>query len=395
MKKNAPVRRWPLSAILTAAAFIAGLSTGKVEPAARGTASSVLRKTSVVDFAAPAGPVTRDPDSEYREAVARMGERPGSEAGYDAILRMLMQWVAADPQAALAYVKNHYDARHRSAFLSSMLGEWAGKDGRAALDWTTTNLPHDYVQYDAVLSAIGKNDPHAAWRYAGELAANEEPQNAPSIYVSALRGIIYDGNYQQAAGLIANVQLPGTGDKSDLSGILASQWGLYDPTNAAQWAAALPMDTGLSLYRRQSLVNLGVAWAQSDPQAAADFALQLPAGVDRQNMLTTALAPWAASQPDQAAQWLNQTPPDPNLNLVVQSLASSPNVVDADPGAAIAWANAITDDDPVRLQTLSIIMMRWMAEDPEAAQNYLNNSTDLSPDIVAALKRHLNLNAGN
>jgi hypothetical protein len=396
MDKNLLGWRFWVSLILIVIAFAAGFSTAlaKYQLAQSAAADAFSQKPSVGTASADGeNPSVRIGEKSLNR-LQGIGDHPDSEVKYDVILEVLMKWASVDPEAALNYVRDHYDPRHRSAFLSSLLGMWSEKDGRAALDWTTKNLPHDYTHYDAVLSTIGKTDPEAAWRYAGELAAKEEPQNVPAIYVSALRGIVYAGNYKQAAGFIANVQMLG-GDKSDLSGILAGQWGLYDPDQAAQWVATLPTDSGINLYRRQALVSLGVSWAQSDPLAAANFAIQLPPGVARQNMLATSLDSWATEHPDEAAQWLNQSSANPDLKFVVRSLATSPKMIDSDPSEAITWANTIQDDEPVRLQTLTLIMNRWIANDSVAAQKYLDNSNDLSPEMLAKLKKNLNLNSDN
>lgn len=358
------------SAILAVAAFVAGFSTtmaksARTEREGAAISSREPGTSGMVPVVAAA-----DSDFGWREAVQRMGEHPGSEAGYDDLLKMLLQWEAVDPRAAVEYVAKHFDVRHRNAFLSALLAKWAAQDGEAAVEWVTKNLPHDYTQYDAVLSAMGRMDAQSAWRAAQKLAGQEDNTTAQAIYVSALRGIIYNGNYAQAAGMIANLQLPAGGEKYDLSSLLAGQWGLYEPSNAAQWAVALTGND--SLYGRQALASVGVAWSQSDPEGVANFAMQLPAGVTKQNVLTTALDSWAANNPGEAANWINQYPPDPDLDFVVRSLATSPQLVDGDPTLALTWADSIFDG-AIKRQAMNIIMDRWMANDPAAANAFVNN----------------------
>jgi hypothetical protein len=371
----ASTSRFLASTVLLIAAFVAGFS---MTLAKRGTSVRMATFVSSPRRIVPnsvATMVAADPDSAYCAALEKIGSRPDSETQYDDILKVLLQWAAVDPATALGYVQKHYDPRHRNSFLYAMLAQWAEMDGRAALDWVTTYLPHDYTQYDAVLSTIGRNNPAAAWLDAQQLAVQEDKANAQSIYASALRGIVYAGNYAQAAGLIENLQMPPGEEKYDLSSLLAGQWGLYEPAKAAQWALTLPDDN--SLYGRQALVSLGVSWSQSDPQAAANFAMQLPSGVARQNMLATALDSWAADNPGQAATWINQYPPDPDLDMVVRSLSTSPQLIDSNPALAIDWADSIFDE-AIKGQTLNIIMNQWTANDPAAANQYLNNLTGAS-----------------
>ncbi|HEX9046086.1 MAG TPA: hypothetical protein VF988_03590 [Verrucomicrobiae bacterium] len=321
----------------------------------------------------PAELVRPNPAQPWRQAIENRGERPGSEVAFDDILGRLLQWAATDPAGALNYVRQHYDPRHRSAFLSALLAQWAAKDGQAALEWVSTNLPHDYTQYDAVLAAIGKADPQGAWSAAQQLAAHEDKSTAQGIYVSALRGILYTGNYAQAVQLVDKLQISGGAEKYDLSSLLAGQWAVYEPAKAAEWALTIPGGDD-NLYRQQALVSLGVAWSQSDPEAAANFALQLPAGVTRQNMLATALDSWAAENPCAAATWLNLNPPDPDMDMVVRALASSPKLVDADPNLAITWANTIFNE-AIRGQTLNLIMDRWDSRNASANQELSDASS--------------------
>jgi len=386
--KTRPFWRYFPSAILMAAAFVAGLCSTPAKHRQSTQDTSGLVPISPHSADGFAGGLRESKKEDFLTAVESKGTRLDSEAGYANLLKSLMQWVAADPQAAREYVRTHYDPRHRNAFLSDMLAAWAGKDPQAALDWVMKNSPHDYTQYDAVLTKIGEKDPDMAWRCAGQLLANEAGLNGQSIFVSALRGIAYTGNYQKAAALIANLQMPGGQQKYDLTGFLAGEWGLYDPAAAAQWVASLPDDGGMD--RQQALVSLGVSWAQSDPEAAADFAVQLPPGVTRQNMLATALGSWATNNPEQAAAWLNQYQADPDLDMVVRSLASSPNMIDADPNAAVGWASTITDN-AIRLQTLNLIMNRWMSEDASSAESYLQTATNLPAATLAKLRSNFNV----
>jgi len=375
-------------------AFVAGRFTARGRPdQIRETATPAEFTRSAADEldANRAALVGIGSDGDYLEGLKAIGERPESEASYDDALKFLLKWVGVDPLSALEYVRAHYDPRHRNAFLSSLLAAWAGKDAAAAWAWTTQNLPGDHTQYDAVLSTIGRSDPETAWRYATEAADKEGRPHDQSVYVSALRGIIYAGQYEQAAGLIANLSL-GPGEETyDMTGFLAGEWARYDPAKALAWATQLPGDGSLS--RQQALVNLGISWARSDPQAVADFALQLPPGVTRLNLLSTALDSWITDHPDQVATWLNQNQPngfDPDFNLVLMSLASSSKIVDANHNLAICWANAI-DDDVARIQALNRIMTRWMATDAMSAESYLDTTADLSPQDIAQLRRNLNI----
>ena len=364
---NVPFRSL-VGAALGGAAFLVGFLT--VSPVAQPPMATGVAGADHLSSAS-----TRDGKkalSPAAEKIAGLLSGAPSELRYDAVLQALLQWGAGDPRAALDYTRHHFDPRHRNTFLSSLLAAWAAREPQAAWQWVKSSLPGDHTQFDAVLSTIGKTNPDLAWQDAREGTAQMAQKRDQSLYVSALRGILYQGGYEKAAALINALPLSPDGQKYDLTSILGGEWARFEPQQAAQWITRQPGDAN-SFDRQQMLVSLGLSWAQSDPQAAAAFAAQLPPGVARQNMLAVALNGWATNHPDEAAQWLNQYPNDPELDYVVRSLATSPKVIDASPDQALAWANTMSDED-LRLQTLKIIVDRWMTKNFAAAKTYVQNA---------------------
>jgi len=298
---------------------------------------------------------------------------------------VILKLATTQPATALAYIKDHLIPQHQSALFSKVLAIWAKSAPQEAWNWVCQKMPDDYTQYDAVLSEIGKANPDTALRFATELAGKKDAKHTQTIFVSALRGIVYSGNYRLATQLIANAQLPPGREEFDLSSFVAGEWGRYNPEEAAQWVKTLPQD---SSSRQWALTSLGVSWAQSDPRAVADFAAQLSPSVGRQNMLSTALSTWAVQQPEEAGAWLNQHPNDPSMDSVVRSMAGSPKLVQDHPDLAVAWANTIFDDD-IRLQTMGLIVTQWMESNPLAANEFLKTTKDLTPEMVEQIRKNL------
>jgi len=382
MSESSPIRCFSLNAILVGLAFVAGFVTAPVKHHNSPSSPATMPPKEQTNIRPARLPTAADEAMDSALAMlGRFGERPNSETAYDEILTILLKWAAVDPTAALEYVRHHFDPRHRNLYLSSILAQWAKSNPQAAWNWATKELPDDYTQYDAVLAEVGRTDPDTAWRFAAELAGQKGPEFAQTIYVSALRGLAYTGQYQKAAELIANTKLPQDSEEFNMSSFLAGEWSRYDPQKAAEWANNLGDGTAA---RQWAMTSLGASWAKSDPQAVADFAAQLPSGVVRQNMMATALGSWATDQPDQVAAWLNQHTYDPDFDQVVRSMAISPKVA-ANPQVAIAWANVIMDDN-IRLQTLNLIMRQWLEQDTEAANAYLKTTTDLSPEMLQQVR---------
>src|SRR5258708_39657811 len=100
-------------------------------------------------------------------------------------------------------------------------------------------MPDDYTQYNAVLAEVGRSDPAMALEFAGQLANEKGRAYAQTIYISALRGLAYTGQYQKAAELIASTRLPQGDVEHDMSGFLAGEWGRFEPAEARLWASSL------------------------------------------------------------------------------------------------------------------------------------------------------------
>jgi len=374
-------RRVLAALVLTLAAFLIGYATATLRP-------DFAEKSAAAVQAATRSKIWADREAQNersRSSLKQLIDHLQSESGYRDLLQKLIAWSKTDPAAALDFVRRYLAREHRNDALSKILADWAARDPSAAWSWTTQKLPNDYTHYDAVLAAVGKTDPATAWRFAAELAAQKPAEFAQTLYVSALRGPISTGNYAEAARLIAAVDLPPGQHPYDLSSMLAGAWGLYEPEAAADWVASLPDDG--SNQRAQALVSLGVSWSKSDPQGAANFAAQLPSGTARQNMLAVALNSWAVSDPEHVGEWLLQYQQHADFDRVVQQVATTPKMADANVGMAIGWADTIISE-PIRIQSLEKIVDRWMKRDPDAAAGYLRNSSDLSPETLDRLRAY-------
>ena len=107
-------------------------------------------------------------------------------------------------------------------------------------------------------------------------------------------------------------------------------------------------------------------------------------------MLATALGAWATASPDQVGAWLVQYQQQPDFDLVVQAVATSPRAIDQHLDLSIGWADTILNDN-VRIQSLEQIMDHWMQRDPAAATGYLQNSSDLSSATLERLRQYFKI----
>ena len=84
-----------------------------------------------------------------------------------------------------------------------------------------------------------------------------------------------------------------------------------------------------------------------------------------------------------AGTWLGQMLPAPELDRPVRSYAMM--VQERDPGAAIAWANTITDDQ-LRGETVSRIGGEWLRRNPDEAKAFLQTQESIPENLQPLLR---------
>jgi uncharacterized protein (DUF2267 family) len=373
---------WFCGMLLLVCAFLLGRSTA---PTIEASMSAPTPATATAHF--PSGDDLPTKEEKLKAELRRKCSQLGNEAAYDKTLETLLRWAALNPAEALAWTRQNFDPLHREVFVSAILTAWVKTNADAAWTWVTTHLPENPTQLDAVLSETGKTDPHRAWKYATDwLQDGSKKDQAQTIYVSALRGLMYTGNYPEALQLVNTAKLAYGQEEFDLTSLVASEWAFYEPGKAVAWLANTPDDG--SFKRQQAMVSLGLSWAQSDPRAAADLAAQLPAGVTRQNMLAVALDAWATAKPNEAGEWLIQHKQHPDFDQVVFAVATSQRTMKQDVHTAIAWADTMLDDD-LRRSALNRIVTNWMGRDPAAAEQFLSTTNELSPESIKSIRENM------
>lgn len=320
--------------------------------------------------------------------IRRIGAAPASAQRFAELKALLIEWAKVDALGALAHVCKNFPKDRQEQLVPDLLSQWAKDNPRAAWEWVIHTAPPTLTQLtlvDAVLSETGKTDAKLAWSLANSIAG-ERPYDAQSIYVSALRGILYQGDYATAVGLLDQAKVPTAEGRYDLTSLIASDWGRYEPEKAATWLMNLPA----GFDRRQALISLSQSWSAVDARAAADFAAHLPPSSERQAMLTTAVDNWVTDRPGEVGEWMLRYKQSPDFDQVIAAVASSEKIVNRDVKTSIEWADTIADRD-VRLQTLTKIMDRWITSDAESAKKFLLSSSELPLEIRNDLRKRFGL----
>jgi hypothetical protein len=298
-------------------------------------------------------------------------------------VRMIEQWAVTAPEAALEYARQNLKGERQSQAVGRVLTSWAKHAPAAAWQWARKQGAGDVRHAQLVMEEMARNAPVVAARYATEFA-HQEPGEARAMAQVAIRGMMYDGNFDAARQFVAAVPLSSSEDQVTLISSLAEQWARHDPEHAMAWARTLPDGPG----RTQALASLGDAWAETDPARAAAFADQLPAGQARQMALQQAVNHWNLTDPTAVNEWMSHATPSPDFDQAVAALASQPGMMQQHVEQSLAWATSISDPS-LRLSTMRDVVADWAIRDRPAAINYIQTAPRLSAETRNALLTHL------
>jgi hypothetical protein len=195
-----------------------------------------------------------------------------------AYLKLVPALVALDPAAAAAWAEAQTNAKWREDLMMVVAQSWAGLDPDAAEDWAANlpNPPGKPRERDNVVSyvafAVAKTDSARAVQVLEDTNINPERREI----------------------LVQN---------------LATQWAdkSSDIQPLTNWLQQMPDGA----EREQLLTRVALAQAQTNPVAAANLvSSSLKPGPGQQNAAMEVLRLWAWSDPDAAAEWVNQFPRD-------------------------------------------------------------------------------------
>jgi hypothetical protein len=320
-----------------------------------------------------------------RARFAELEKLPPSPAREERRLALLVDLVRTNPQEALERAHKIVQPDVRMQALTAVLTEWAKHDPTRAWETVTQNTdPAEGMYVETVLVEIGKNDPTLAEKFASKLA-QQRPEAALEIYISAIRGVLHNGDFERAREILDGVPSEASEARGGLTTFLASQWGRFNPEAAAFWIQTLPPGE----IRDQALLSVDDAWADLDPRAAAQFAVQLPSGQLRQVTIQQAISKWATQDTTSASQWILEHEPHPDFDQAISSVATSNRLLQTNISLALDWAQTIFNDG-TRLQTLSQILSIYAVRDKNAARAYVE-----SAQIPADMKQQLLANLEN
>jgi hypothetical protein len=372
----------------------------------------------------PVRPAATTPDAaaDFRAALdgARALAQPGPRAREFG--RTLLEWIARDPDAALAYVRQlppgaeHtqglllvLDAigrtdldraltlarelvttREQRAIYSSLFAQLAAADPASAVARLALVPAGDSRDYALRALADGWNrtDPAAALAWARGLAGADrtaameavlatlgstDPLRTIELAHETLTGAAFERTLvaalqaltltdAKAAGALVNTLTPGEA-QTQAALAVARALAAQNPSEALVWVRTLPAPDA----QRLALNNVLEIWAAQDPVAAGQYVVQMNAGPE-QEAAAGHLARLLAANPAGAIAWAQSLTSEPARQTALVNLASA--WAQNDPAAAARWATSLASLD-VRTPALNGALSYWVMQDSGAARNFV------------------------
>lgn len=316
-----------------------------------------------------------------------------------------------------------------------LLGEWWARfDPHAAMTWSESEWRADYPAVALqIIRTWARTDPVAALERANK--GREDMSNSKMIYARAAIAGWEQGGKPGALEYLQSMEhgptrqrmMRGTARRRVLRNGIdeALRWGLslsdddrvfkvnlirrmisaavrIDAEATAKWVASLqesPYFTGLPQ-------RVAIPWVKQNKKATFAWLESLEPSGDRDDGVREAYRQWLRDDKDAAYKWLtsseNERWLDPALSMYAKSLSMGR------PEDAIAVAERLIEQS-LRQATLTIITRMWLAQDEEAAKDYVENSDwteaereralsigeDQRAAIMARLEKQQRISAGS
>jgi hypothetical protein len=145
-------------------------------------------------------------------------------------------------------------------------------------------------------------------------------------------------------------------------------WAHTDPSAAIEFALKLPAAVRTDAIRR----SLDV-WCEKDASSAAAWAESLAPNGERDEILQRVASAWSRHEVTQVTQWLERLGTDSGKSAAIEGFART--IISTRPDDALAWLHAVSDERE-RLDRLRRVWDQWT--DREAAQRWAETSRELT-----------------
>ena len=296
--------------------------------------------------------------------------------------------LAGDPEAALDFMEMIKDHHDRIVFSQAVGMALIGSGNEKAMNWGV-QLPADTRAMALTLMASKwvNGDQQAAIAWANEV--EDGRMDAIKAVMHTLRVTSPEMAGEWASDLV------GSGDMTELSGVLAAVWAKTDSKAAYEWVSGLedakrrnegivkiaevlgkedPSGTAawVASFKNQSVKQQALSrvvheWSRKDPAGAAAFLSELPRDAARSSAMSTVLRDWSYRDPESAASFVDDMKGERDYASAVNSVGRTWAMKNA--RDAIDWASQI-ENASLRDTTLVTIAESWANKQPGEAANW-------------------------
>ncbi|MDI1338014.1 MAG: hypothetical protein PSU94_17685 [Lacunisphaera sp.] len=271
---------------------------------------------------------------------------------------LFAQLAATDPVAAVSRLALVPAGESRERALRALADGWAARDLPAALAWAQQLAAADRPPVmEAVLMTMAVDDPARAMAIARQTLAGAALDRTLTAALQSLTR----ANPAEAAAIVSTLPAGEVQTRAALD--VARELAAQDPTTALAWAGTLPAGN----VRDLALSNILEIWAASHPQDAANYAASLPAGSLQDAAAVRVAGQWAAVDPARAIAWAQTLAGEAARNVALAHIAST--WAQRDPAAATHWA-AATPVLPAEAFTGALSY--WMQQDAGAVKTFVH-----------------------
>ena len=250
---------------------------------------------------------------------------------------------------------------------------WGSKSGAEAV-LAAGKAPDSTVAMGAMSDAIAgwaSANPQAAISWftsSGQVPDSESGELKETLLTGMLEGLTYRDPAAAADFLLthADSSKPDTlGRMRDTTHKMVESAGLE---SAASWSERLPEGA----MRAEAYAQIGEEYFDADSAGALQWLSDLPDSRDKAAGFREVFSSFAAQDPVEAANYIIQMENSADRDYAVSGYA--PNVVDADPVAALGWAQSINDPVLRKNTIIKTAQTYYHDLDQAAAEAWLSNS---------------------
>ena len=283
----------------------------------------------------PPPPSTDNAAAKLARALATTNPRERART----VGEQMQSWIARDPEAALAFVRQLPPGNERSQSLLMLL------------------------------DTLGRTNPDRALALAAELVGTRDERS----FYSSLFDRLARENISAAIPRLAAAPAGEAHDNALRA--LTDAWVRLDPAAARAWAETLPLSADRSLALEIIFLDL----APRDPLHAIELAQKSLAGPALDRVVLSALQTLTKTDPRGASELVSLLPPGELQTQAAMDVARAFGI--QNPMAAVAWVKTLPAGN-TQILALNNVLARWYVSDSGAAANFAGPQHGYQPGAV-------------